>query len=169
TRHIHNWGYATFVQDDWRLSKTLTLNLGLRYELNTIVKEDHNLLGNFDPARGLQQVGRGLNAPYNGDHNNFAPRMGFAWDVNGKGKTVLRAGMGVMYEIPHFDTFIGQFNFNNDPGTIGLNIVPTAGIGIGPGGANGTGTINAGVQRVNPGPNLAWVDGTTPVFSVPSI
>ncbi len=168
-RQLSFWSYAGFLRDDWRATPRLTVNLGLRYELNTVIKESHNLLGNFDPTMGVVQVGQQIKTPYNGDHNNFAPRLGFAWDVTGKGKTVLRAGMGVMYEIPHFDTFIGQFNFNNDPGTIGLNIVPSAGIGIGPGGANGTGTINAGVQRVNPGPNLAWVDGTTPVFSVPSI
>ena len=45
TRHIHNLGFAGFAQDDWRLAPTFTLNLGFRYELNTVIKEDHNLLG----------------------------------------------------------------------------------------------------------------------------
>src|ERR1700674_3777636 len=45
TRHIHNWGYAAFVQDDFRVSSNLTFNFGLRYEVNTVIKEDHNLLG----------------------------------------------------------------------------------------------------------------------------
>src|SRR5579862_8915477 len=51
-RQSHSWSYAGFVQDDWRLAKTVTLNLGLRYEFNTVLKEDHNLLGNFDPNLG---------------------------------------------------------------------------------------------------------------------
>ena len=58
TRHIHNWGYATFVQDDWRVAPRFTVNLGLRYELNTVIKDDNNLLGNFSPTHGLQQVGK---------------------------------------------------------------------------------------------------------------
>ncbi|PYX97964.1 MAG: hypothetical protein DMG71_01655 [Acidobacteria bacterium] len=148
TRHIHNWGYATFVQDDWRLSKTLTLNLGLRYELNTVVKEDHNLLGNFDPARGLQQVGRGLNAPYNGDHNNFAPRMGFAWDVNGTGKTVVRGGGGVIYETVNWESFLALNN------SMGISTIPTGAIidasGNTAGGSIAVGTVNF------PGSSLNW-------------
>ena len=148
TRHIHNWGYATFVQDDWRLSKTLTLNLGLRYELNTIVKEDHNLLGNFDPARGLQQVGRGLNAPYNGDHNNFAPRVGFAWDVNGSGKTVVRGGGGVIYETVNWESFLALNN------SMGISTIPTGAIidasGNTAGGSIAVGTVNF------PGSSLNW-------------
>jgi hypothetical protein len=167
-RQLSFWSYAAFLGDDWRATSRLTVNVGIRYELSTVIKEAHNMLGNFDPTLGVEQVGQQIKSPYNGDHNNFGPRLGFAWDVTGKGKTVLRAGSSVMYEIPHFDTFIGQFNFNNDPGTIGINIVPTAGIGIGPGGANGTGNINAGVQRVLAGPSLSWVSGQ-PVFNVPSI
>ena len=60
TRHIHNWGTALFVQDDWRITSHLTLNLGLRYELNTVIKDSNNLLANFDPKRGLVQVGKGI-------------------------------------------------------------------------------------------------------------
>ena len=63
TRNIHNWGVAGFIQDDWRITKTFTLNLGLRYEMNTVIKEDNNLLGNFDPTQGLVQVGHGISAP----------------------------------------------------------------------------------------------------------
>lgn len=168
-RQLSFWSYAAFFQDDWRVTRRLTVNAGLRYELNTVIKEAHNLLGNFDPTLGVVQIGQQIKLPYNGDHNNFGPRLGLVWDVTGQEKTVIRAGVSVMYEVPHFDTFVGQFNFNNNPGTIGINIVPTAAIGIGPGGANGTGTISAGVQRVLPGPNLSWVDGNTPVFNVRNI
>ncbi len=81
TRHIHNMGLAGFTQDDWAVARTFTLNVGLRYELNTVIKADHDLLGNFDPTQGLVQVGHGIGSPYKGDHRDFAPRLGFAWDV----------------------------------------------------------------------------------------
>src|SRR6202790_5146458 len=81
-RQIDNWAYGAFLQDDWRATKSLTFNLGLRYEYSTVMKEAHNLLGNFDPnsKTGLIQAGmNGVSGPYNPDHTNFAPRLGFAW------------------------------------------------------------------------------------------
>ncbi|HVI09662.1 MAG TPA: TonB-dependent receptor, partial [Candidatus Binatia bacterium] len=46
-RQIHNWAYGLFAQDDWRATRSLTVNFGLRYEYSSVMKEDHNLLGNF--------------------------------------------------------------------------------------------------------------------------
>jgi hypothetical protein len=162
-RQVSFWSYAAFIQDDWRVSGRLSVNIGLRYELNTVLKEANNLLGNFDPNIGLAQVGQQIKSPYNGDHSNFAPRLGVAWDLTGQGKTVLRAGGSVIYEVPHFSAFIGQFNLNNDPGTIGINIVPTGAVGVAPGG----GRITAGVQSV-PGANLNWTVAG-PVFAVSNV
>src|SRR5438309_1664149 len=153
TRQIHNWGYASFLQDDWRVAKTLTLNLGLRYELNTVIKDNHNLLGNFNPARGLQQVGLGLNGPYNGDHNNFAPRLGFAWDVNGGGKTVVRGGGGVIYETVNWESFLALNN------SMGISTIPTGAVidasGNTAGGSIAVGTVNF------PGSSLNWDPAVT--------
>src|SRR5580692_360085 len=56
-RHETQWLSAVFFQDDWRVTPNFTLNLGLRYEYETPIREDHNLLGNFDPNLGLVQVG----------------------------------------------------------------------------------------------------------------
>jgi len=78
-RHVSFWSYGAFIQDDWHVSKRFSVNLGVRYELNTVIKEADNLLGNFDFQQGLVQVGKQISSPYNGDHNNFAPRVGFAW------------------------------------------------------------------------------------------
>jgi hypothetical protein len=162
-RQVSFWSYAGFFSDEWHATPRVTVTAGLRYEVNTVIKEANNLLGNFDPTLGLVQVGKQVSSPYNGDHNNFAPRLGVIWDVTGQAKTILRAGGGIIYEVPPLDTFLGQFNFNNDSGTIGLNIVPTGAIGVTPGG----GSISAGVQSV-PGSALNW-NATGPVFNVPNV
>jgi hypothetical protein len=74
-----------FVQDDWRISPRLTLNLGLRYEY-----QRNPLPVNANPI--LPQTGVSVN-----DRNNIGPRVGFAWDVNGDGRTSLRGGWGIYY------------------------------------------------------------------------
>jgi hypothetical protein len=109
--------YAFFGQDDWKISSRLTLNLGLRYELFTTVKERFDNQGTFDlsdpsnptviipkgvtaqltPTLASQirlspTASRGLISP---DKNNFAPRVGLAYQF--QEKTVLRAGYGVFY------------------------------------------------------------------------
>jgi hypothetical protein len=120
-RHMSNSGFAAFLQDDWRVKPRLMVNLGIRYELDTVMKESDGLLGNFDPnsATGLVQIGSGMTSPYNGDHNNFAPRVGLAWDIQGNGKTVVRAGGGMMYEQFTYDMFNAIGNL------LGLRMVPT--------------------------------------------
>ncbi|GAC1513565.1 MAG: hypothetical protein NVS1B11_26310 [Terriglobales bacterium] len=149
TRHIHNWGYAGFVQDDWRITKNLTLNLGLRYELNTVVKEQHNLLGNFDPNVGLEQVGKQISGPYKGDHNNFAPRFGFAWNPSGNGNTVIRGGGGLMYETLNWESFLALNN------SLGISTIPTGALGVGPNKSAGTGSIAVGTVTYD-GSALNW-------------
>src|SRR5580692_11142589 len=55
TLHLHNWAYAGFFQDDWRTTKNLTINFGVRYEFSSVPQEANNLLGNFDPNVGMVQ------------------------------------------------------------------------------------------------------------------
>jgi hypothetical protein len=138
-RHMSFNGFAAFLQDDWRIKPTVTVNLGLRYEVTTVMKEANNLIGNFDPVKGLQQVGMGINAPFNGDHNNFSPRIGIAWDVRGDGKTVVRAGASILYEQFSLDAFNGQGNF------LGLRMMPTGAQLF----ANGNNTFTQGTGTIN--------------------
>jgi hypothetical protein len=145
TRNLHNWGIAFFAQDDWRITNHLTLNLGLRYELNTVIKDANNQLANFDPNVGLVQVGKGISGPYNVDPYNFAPRAGFAWDIAGNNRTVVRGGAGIIYETVNWESFLALNN------TLGLATIPTAGIGVTP----GNGNIATGLV-VFPGSQLNW-------------
>ena len=148
--------FGAFVQDDWRVSRKLTVNFGVRYDLNGVIKEKNDQLGNFDPDVGLQQVGINIDSPYKGDHNNFAPRLGIVWDPWGRGNTVIRAGAGIMYEIPILALFLGQNGVNNAT-TPGLNVIPTGAIG-----SNINGTI---VGAATTQSNLNWsVAG--PIFNV---
>jgi hypothetical protein len=101
-----------FGQDEWKISKNLTLDYGLRYEYNSPQIDPHNEIMGWYP--GQQSVkfpdappnflypgdpgtpNRGLIPP---DRNNFAPRLGFAWDMFGGGKLVMRGGGGIFYDI----------------------------------------------------------------------
>jgi hypothetical protein len=150
TRQIHDWAYALFFQDDWRARKNLTINYGLRYEFSSVIKEAQNRLGNFDPTSptGLIQVGEnGVSSPYDSDPKDFGPRFGFAWDVTGRGNTVVRGGAGLMYEIVNWESFLA---FNN---SYGLTNIPTGAIISGTGTANqktAGGTITAGNLAIPP-------------------
>ncbi len=125
--------FGAYLQDDWRVSNRLTINAGLRYDFNSVIHERNDLLGNFDPQQGLLQVGQQISSPYNGDHNNFGPRIGIVWDPFGDGKTAIRAGASLIYEIPHISIFIGQNGVDN-ASTSGIGVIPTGAEGVTPGG-----------------------------------
>ncbi len=131
-RNFRTTSFGFFGEDSFKLRKNLTLNYGLRYELNTVLREAHGRLSTFRPQNfttflnpsdptiqnnlaALRASGvvlqSDVDAIYDPDHNNVAPRIGLAWDIFSDGKTVLRAGYGVFYE-----TIIG-----NIPGNVMLN------------------------------------------------
>jgi Carboxypeptidase regulatory-like domain/TonB dependent receptor len=150
TLHLHNWAYSGFLQDDWRATKNLTLNFGIRYEYSSVPQEANNLLGNFDPNIGMVQVGHGISSLYNPDHKNFGPRGGFAWDILGNGRTVLRGGGGLIYETVNWQSFVA---FNN---AFGPGSVPT-GAPIDAAGDTSGGTITTGNVTVkNFLTNVPW-------------
>lgn len=111
---------AFFVQDDWKASQDLTLNLGLRYDLFAAPVERFDRISNFDPATGLINVA-GEDSP-NGrdlvtnDKNNFGPRIGFAYSGFSENKSlVLRGGYGIVYSVDTNDSS----NLNTNPGNGG--------------------------------------------------
>lgn len=89
---LDNKLFAFYVQNDWKVRPSFTLNIGLRYELDTNTKN----LANFDAV--LPFVRLFLNGQRERDKNNFSPRIGFNWDVMGKGKFSLRGGYGIYYD-----------------------------------------------------------------------
>ncbi|MBM3739085.1 MAG: hypothetical protein FJW39_25200 [Acidobacteria bacterium] len=112
---------AYFFQDDWKATRRLTVNLGLRYDYQQVPGERNNGLSNFNPGatnpqNGLQgrlefagvDFGRTVIDP---DFNDFGPRIGFALDIFGTGRTVLRGGYGLYYPLTH--------NFATDFGALG--------------------------------------------------
>jgi outer membrane receptor protein involved in Fe transport len=164
--------FAVYFNDSWRYSPRLTLNLGLRYEYYGIQhNKDENLDANFYFGSGATEIervrnGRVFRAPespvgalWNRDLNNFAPRLGFALDLTGDGRTSVRGGYGIAYE-----RNFGNVTFNviqNPPnyavvtvqaGAGGFGAIPIPTNNLGPlGGSSGTvplpGRLN--VRHVN--------------------
>jgi hypothetical protein len=116
-----NWTYvAGYIQDDWKPTSKLTLNLGLRYEVQSGPYSNR-----FDtlPVRTLQSLG--FNSERKLDKNNWGPRVGFALDVNGDSKYVLRGGYGRYYdEIFQNITLYEYWSQVNSP-TFFISTVPT--------------------------------------------
>jgi hypothetical protein len=106
---LRGWEHSPYVQDDIKVTRRLTLNLGLRYELFLPLTEVAGRLANFnfnpaDPAVSLIPA-IGQSDEYAGrkvDRNNFAPRIGFAYTLTSSGRTVLRGSYGMHYVSVHY-------------------------------------------------------------------
>ncbi len=108
--------FGGYIQDDWKISKGLTLNLGLRYEMQTIPTEVHGKIANLpllttNPGGCVANADGTANASTctgfnkvmftsNPTRHNFDPRIGFAWDPFGDGKTAVRGGGGLFDVLP---------------------------------------------------------------------
>ncbi len=122
--HLRSWRWGSYFQDDWKLSQRLTLNLGIRYELLPRWTEKDNKWSNIDLANGGRfviasnkgEINPAANlaafptltfvtsdkvgwprALVDGDYNNFAPRVGFAYGLDNDGRSVVRGGYGVFF------------------------------------------------------------------------
>jgi len=104
---IRNKPMAFFAQDSWKATKRLTLNYGVRYDYEQT--QQVPTVGLTDPLSGITlsaanllaaQDAMGIQQGFPRDKNNFAPRFGFAWDVMGNQKTVIRGAIGMFYDHP---------------------------------------------------------------------
>jgi hypothetical protein len=110
TRDLRGWELGAYAQDEYRISSTLTLNYGVRYEITTPFRDIHNRMMEFAPG---QQSTVYSNAPagllFPGDSGvsdtiapifkkDFAPRVGFAWNPLGNSRTVIRSAYGIFYD-----------------------------------------------------------------------
>lgn len=153
-RNISLKSFGLYAQDEYRISRRVTLNLGLRYDVTYPIKDKKNQLANYVPSVGFVQVGQGISAPYQTNYNNVSPRLGAAWDIFGTGKTILRSGFGMIYVQPSIRTFM----FSGG----GLNLNPT---GIIIDGQQGTGTITSFLQTAADTSLINW-NTTGPIFPV---
>ena len=134
TGYTNTWYSALFVQDDYRVHPRLTLNLGLRWDVQTAPTDPLDRVVNYVP--GQQSTVRPtapVGALFYGDpgverggiptsYTHFSPRLGFAWDIFGNGKTSLRGGFGIFYgsisgnewnTMTNFQPFSTRLTFTN--------------------------------------------------------
>ncbi|HTP34375.1 MAG TPA: TonB-dependent receptor [Candidatus Acidoferrales bacterium] len=102
--NLRSWNDAAFIQDDWKITPNLTLNLGLRYEVVLPFVEKRDRIGDFDnwtsPSNPQLVTAKGGGSRYERamtatDKNNFMPRVGFAYKLGAR--TVIRSGYGIFY------------------------------------------------------------------------
>lgn len=108
SRQTFQNNHSLYLQDDFRFSKHLTAFYGIRWDYFGVIGEEQNRFSILDASGNVTPVKQ----LYPRDLNNFAPRVGFAYDLTGNGRTVLRAGWGMYYDAFSQDFFVGQLPFN---------------------------------------------------------
>ena len=98
--------FNLYFQDAWQVTRKLNLNFGLRYEYFGPLHNDDKDLAVFVPGKGLLIQGAGLDSVFPPDRNNFAPRIGFAYQPGSSGDWVVRGGIGVFYDQINMNPFL---------------------------------------------------------------
>ena len=124
--------FAGYVQDDWKVTPRFTLNLGVRYDVDIGFVDSKHQKDNR-AVRALKIIGSPYGAVAKDDKNNFSPRIGFAWDVRGNARSVLRGGYGIYYDqsflnVPLFAVQQANpeiyANFTNDDDNLAIDSPP---------------------------------------------
>jgi len=105
-RFVQVNAFNFFAGDNWQLTKKLNLNLGLRYEYFGPLHSAKKDLGVYVAGTGLKVQGNGISSIFPPDKNNFAPRIGFAYQPTSRGDIVVRGGVGVFYDQININPFL---------------------------------------------------------------
>jgi len=125
SRHLYQPSMGLFFQDEWKLTPRVTVSYGLRWDVNGALGDADKNASNFFPCappeptvcaptgfpNGLVQVQQGFSRLYNLDLKDFGPRAGLAWDVFGNGKTSLRVGYAMAYDVANFSAISAPYVF----------------------------------------------------------
>jgi Carboxypeptidase regulatory-like domain len=122
--------FATWFQDDWRATPRLTLNLGLRYDLDVNLMDEHGF-----PLNATRQILEKIGDPNGGypqtPKTNLSPRVGFAYDLSGDGRRVLRGGFGVYFDQFNTAQAAGDITSQNRRPLNALATLDNSAIGVG--------------------------------------
>lgn len=152
-RHMFQKSVGLYVQDSWKVRPNFTLEAGVRWDVAGALGERDHLGANFLPddpkadANGF--VGLAAHPLYNTDKNNFGPRVGFAWDVFRNGKTVVRAGYSLSYDLTNFGTIAAPQTYFNMWSSTRSGFFTQVANGIFSVGESATPTDNAGMFAGN--------------------
>ena len=153
-RHTYQDGFGFYLQDSYHVAPRVVFNYGVRYDYFGVVAEKNHLFSDFIPTSStdgtLQMVGPGgLSGLYNPDKKNFSPRASIAWDLTGKGKTVVRAGYGLFFDAFSQDMMLGHLPYPTffAPGPAYNNIGPDPiqMANLNPAAVDGNGVYQSGV------------------------
>jgi len=125
SRHLYQPSVGLFFQDEWKVTPRVTVSYGLRWDINGALGDADKNASNFFPCappeptvcaptgfpNGLVQLQQGFSRLYNLDLKDFGPRAGLAWDVFGNGKTALRVGYAMAYDVANFAAISAPYIF----------------------------------------------------------
>lgn len=105
-RFVQVNAFNLYFQDGWQLTHKLNVNMGLRYEYFGPLSSSHKDIGDFIPGTGLPIQGAGINSIFPPNRNDFAPRLGFAYQPMDRGDFVVRAGFGIFFDQINMNPFL---------------------------------------------------------------
>lgn len=119
TQNSFDW----FIHDNWQVTPALSVNFGVRYSYLGPLGDEKHEITTFIPGQGIVGPGSGLDTLYKRDLNNFAPRVGFAWQPRTGKQTVIRGGFGIFFDVPAVAFFAANTGGGNG-GAAGVDANP---------------------------------------------